>query len=918
MQENLARGLSVVSRAVSTRSTLPVLGNVLHQDRGRGSQADRDEPRDRDHLLGPRHGSTRTARSPCRPSCWRTSWPACRPASGSTSSSRPATRCASGPAGSRPTSRASTPRSSRPSRSPASDPPTRIPQRVLRQALNETTFAAASDEARPILTGVLCRFEGDQLTLAAADNYRIAVKTIPTLDPVEETSIVVPARSLNELSRVLADVDDPVDLVLAPSKNQILFHLDGDRPGQPAHRRPVPELPAGPAEGPHDPRGRRSRGAPQGGPAGRPHRELRGQHRQARGRGRRRAAIVVSAAAEVGDNEGRVEADRRGRRHDDRVQRPLSRGRPSERGHRAVRPRAQRPALAGRLPSGRRRRLHARRDAGPDHLLRRPGPDPACRPASSIDLLDLRGYASLRLEFAPGPAARLGSQRRRQDQPPRGDRAGRLGPLTSDDGRRRAHPVGHRPGPSRGGGGSRRVPPRATGSVRDDRGGRARPRGRRRTAQADPGERRATSGVGPGRSPADRRCSRPRTCSSWPDSPGLRRTALDALATSRSPAYAADLATYGRALQQRNGLLRAIREEQAGRDQLRFWDGALLEAGSAVVEGRHAALAAIAGPLARAHAEIAPDEGRLTLRYESNAPARPGETVREALARRLAETADKEVWNGTTLIGPHRDDLVFELEGRDLAAFASRGQQRTAILALKLAEVDLLTEQDGRPPLLLLDDVFSELDPDRRAHLVRRIADLPQAFVTTTSPDDLDPVLRASAAGWAVSTAPDGSSIVRGRVGRSMTSRRGPMTRIGDLLPEAARELGLERELRHARATSIWSAIVAERVPAASGACRLVGLEDGDPAGRGRSPDRGPGAPPADRRAARGVRVVAGRVPDVRPEGRGPARIIRPPASRPGGYASPSAPTIDQRSPGRDPSAPPDPRRGPTWPYGSR
>ena len=67
---------------------------------------------------------------------------------------------------------------------------------------------------------MLCRFEGDQLTLAAADNYRIAVKTIPTLDPVEETSIVVPARSLNELGRVLADVDDPVDVVLAPARTR--------------------------------------------------------------------------------------------------------------------------------------------------------------------------------------------------------------------------------------------------------------------------------------------------------------------------------------------------------------------------------------------------------------------------------------------------------------------------------------------------------------------------------------------------------------------------------------------------------------------------------------------------------------------------------------------------------------------------
>jgi DNA polymerase-3 subunit beta len=77
------------------------------------------------------------------------------------------------------------------------------------------------------LTGVLARFEGDQLTLAAADNYRIAVKTITILDPVEETSVVIPARALHELSRVLADVDDPVSVVLAHARNQVLFHLDG-------------------------------------------------------------------------------------------------------------------------------------------------------------------------------------------------------------------------------------------------------------------------------------------------------------------------------------------------------------------------------------------------------------------------------------------------------------------------------------------------------------------------------------------------------------------------------------------------------------------------------------------------------------------------------------------------------------------
>ena len=135
----------------------------------------------------------------------------------------------------------------------------------------------------------------------------------------------------------------------------------------------------------------------------------------------------------------------------------------------------------------------------------------------------------------------------------------------------------------------------------------------------------------------------------------------------------------------------------------------------------------------------------------TNAPTLRGETPRDALARRLVETAEKEVWNGSTLIGPHRDDLAFDLAGRDLAGFASRGQQRTAILAFKLAELDLLTELDGRPPLLLLDDVFSELDPDRRAHLVRRIAELPQAFVTTTTLDDLDPALRRDrATAWEV------------------------------------------------------------------------------------------------------------------------------------------------------------------------
>jgi len=250
-------------------------------------------------------------------------------------------------------------------------------------------------------------------------------------------------------------------------------------------------------------------------------------------------------------------------------------------------------------------------------------------------------------------------------------------------------------------------------------------------------------------------------------SPGLRRAAIDQIASQRWPTYSHDLATYTRTLQQRNTLLRSIREEQAGRDELRFWDTSFLDAGGAIVEARLRLLEELHEPLAAAHAEIAPDEAaasQLGMVHVTNAPALPGESPRDALARRLVETAEKEIWNGSTLIGPHRDDIAFTLDGRDMAGFASRGQQRTAILAFKLAELDLLTDQDGRPPLLLLDDVFSELDPDRRAHLVRRIAALPQAFVTTTTVDDLDPRLVAAATGWEV--GPDeGEGATLGRIG---------------------------------------------------------------------------------------------------------------------------------------------------------
>jgi len=232
--------------------------------------------------------------------------------------------------------------------------------------------------------------------------------------------------------------------------------------------------------------------------------------------------------------------------------------------------------------------------------------------------------------------------------------------------------------------------------------------------------------------------------------PSLRRSSLDTLVAQLVPTAAAAMATYARTLVQRNNLLRRIREEAAARDELRFWDQTLVTEGSRIVTWRAETLARLAKPLAEAQREIAPGEGRLSVVTVTNAPAADGESAEDALRRRLSETADKEVWNGATLVGPHRDDIAFHLDGRDLAGFASRGQQRTAILAWKLAQLDLLAAATGDPPLLLLDDVFSELDPERRAHLVRRIGGLPQAFVTTTALEDLDPALVRASTAWRV------------------------------------------------------------------------------------------------------------------------------------------------------------------------
>ena len=226
MQENLARGLSVVSRAVSSRSTLPVLANVLlrTEDAGLKLTATNLEIGITSWVPG-KIDSEGALTVPARlitdvvsglPPGERVDLEVEGGTSLHIRAGRYQTRLRGIDAEEFPVIPSAGER-----------PTTRVSQKALKRALSEVAFAAATDEARPILTGVLTKLVGEKLTLAAADNYRIAVKTLPLLLPVEDTTFVVPARSYTELMRILGDTDDPVDILLAQAKSQVIFHVDG-------------------------------------------------------------------------------------------------------------------------------------------------------------------------------------------------------------------------------------------------------------------------------------------------------------------------------------------------------------------------------------------------------------------------------------------------------------------------------------------------------------------------------------------------------------------------------------------------------------------------------------------------------------------------------------------------------------------
>ncbi len=234
----------------------------------------------------------------------------------------------------------------------------------------------------------------------------------------------------------------------------------------------------------------------------------------------------------------------------------------------------------------------------------------------------------------------------------------------------------------------------------------------------------------------------------WPDDlqlvksgPEMRRRLTDTLLSQLDRKAGDDLLRFRRALQQRNALLHQLRSG-AGDDHLAPFDAALSRHGAAVQRARREIVEGLAPIAAATMRDLTGGREELSLRYRPDASdgATTEEEMAVALSQALRRLRPEELARGITLAGPHRDDVEYLIDGRPARLTASQGQQRSAVLATKLAELRYAHQRTGAIPLLLLDDVFSELDQQRRTQLVAAVTsgpDSPQSLITTAEPVDL-------------------------------------------------------------------------------------------------------------------------------------------------------------------------------------
>lgn len=207
--------------------------------------------------------------------------------------------------------------------------------------------------------------------------------------------------------------------------------------------------------------------------------------------------------------------------------------------------------------------------------------------------------------------------------------------------------------------------------------------------------------------------------------PAARRAYFDRSLVRLLPARAEAPVAYGATLGQRNAALRRVAAGLSPRDVLEPWTDALATAATELVDARRATLLLLSGPFHDRAGELGLDDARLA--YEATAPS----------AADLAARLQRDLERGSTGLGPHLDEIALLAGGRDLRTFGSQGEQRLAVLALLLAEAELLADRGGAPPLLLLDDALSELDAARRRILSERLGVAGQALVTATGAEAL-------------------------------------------------------------------------------------------------------------------------------------------------------------------------------------
>ena len=236
-------------------------------------------------------------------------------------------------------------------------------------------------------------------------------------------------------------------------------------------------------------------------------------------------------------------------------------------------------------------------------------------------------------------------------------------------------------------------------------------------------------------------------------SPSVRRRYLNILISQTDREYLGAIQRYDRVLRQRNHLLRQIRDGSARADELAFWDGELVKEGKRIMSQRQSTLRMLSEGAAPTYAALSGVGEDLAMMYSPNVALR-GDASEDAAAElmraKLAERRRQEIARGTTVTGPHRDDLRLTLDGMDVAAFASRGQTRTVVLAMKLAEAAYLESRRGQQPVILLDDVLSELDSVRREQVLERASRYHQTLITTADAQVITPSWMARMARFAV------------------------------------------------------------------------------------------------------------------------------------------------------------------------